>query len=548
MKRGRDLAPIVKDLCARGYLPKELPPAFQSGDYADYVSTTTVSFSSSRLTEGTIHNLARPGNGRRRTTIPHPLSFLGLAQSLERTYGDIAAIYARAPYPSSTPIRAPSSGSRAFIQSFFFEQRMKERARKAGRARFILAGDLSQCYSSIYTHSFSWALDGKEVSKQKFRTGASTSLRGNGIDLASQRIQSKQTKGVPIGPDTSLVLAELVLTAIDIRMVADLRSRSISFPFNAHRITDDFEYFAKSRGEAEDVLLAWERAANHFELEVNSLKTEIREIPEPFDDPWTIALRQTQVRKGNEMDLLDLFGLANQLVREYRTASILGYVIRRTSFDDRIYVNRGLWATYSDLLLASVIADPSSIRFATPAFENALLMGRSLDRDAMTRTFSEIISYHSMLEHGSIVSWCLYIMRRFDLRIDSSTASSVASMSDNVSLLLLREMEENSMIDGVGPDFSEFISRAEAIDALSTSDWLLAYEAAAHRWTSSTAFGSEPEMKSMLDSGVKFLDFGFVAPLGYGAPLQSQGGGSDAGDYENIGSALDAFAGSLTPF
>src|SRR5207248_321442 len=96
-------------------------------------------------------------------------------------------------------------------------------------------------YPSLYTHAIPWALHTKPVAKaNKGKTD------GDKIDKAVRDCSSGQTIGIPIGPDTSFVVAEIVLTAVD----AAIRTK---LPlFRGFRYLDDYEAAFVSRAEAEE--------------------------------------------------------------------------------------------------------------------------------------------------------------------------------------------------------------------------------------------------------------------------------------------------------
>jgi hypothetical protein len=62
----------------------------------------------------------------------------------------------------------------------------------------------------LYTHAIPWALHTKPVAKAN-----RNKTDGDKIDKAVRNCSSGQTVGIPIGPDTSFVVAEIVLAAVD---------------------------------------------------------------------------------------------------------------------------------------------------------------------------------------------------------------------------------------------------------------------------------------------------------------------------------------------
>src|SRR5271165_5093154 len=78
----------VHEILEKGYLPRELPPPFNSVSFAIYASQHGSSWPQHR-TRGVTHNLARPGGLRRPLKIPNPVSYFGLADIIANNTLDI---------------------------------------------------------------------------------------------------------------------------------------------------------------------------------------------------------------------------------------------------------------------------------------------------------------------------------------------------------------------------------------------------------------------------------------------------------------------------
>ena len=411
-----------------------------------------------------------------------------------------------------------------------FNDRPGKRAELGTRARFLLKSDLSQCYGSLYTHSLEWALTSKESAKEQRRLG----LRSPGADLDSAiRLgQLGQTKGIPIGPDTSLAVAELILSAMDHRFDQNLRSSSASGSLlPGFRLIDDFEYYASSRSEAEDALLAWELAASHFELQINIDKTEILALPHEVETDWVITLSQFQFDSRNATASLDslirFFSLVFRLSGEHPHGAVITKAIFQV-FKDCSLSSPQVRKTFVEFLMASLLVDPSSCKFVYIALERLRSIGAVIDTDVLSGTLNEVVVFHSRLEHGYVVSWALFMIHQFGLELSSEGASAVIEMSDNLSLLVLDAIDDAALIVPPMPSFATVLARAEEPGAPYGPDWLLAYEFAAQGKTSGTHVRSEPLMKLLLASGVRFLD-GATFPAGL---LSAQGVGGDEIEYE----------------
>ena len=92
------------------------------------------------------------------------------------------------------------------------------------------------------------------------------------IDRAMRNAQDGQTVGIPVGPDSSGVIAEVLLTAID-RRVRFRHSNAAAF-----RLVDDYEFGVDSLAEAEALIASLQEELSHFELALNPVKTRIIDL------------------------------------------------------------------------------------------------------------------------------------------------------------------------------------------------------------------------------------------------------------------------------
>ena len=76
--------------------------------------------------------------------------------------------------------------------------------------------DISSFYPSVYTHTIPWALHSKAVAKKN--KAKNDTYFGNILDGCSMGVQDWQTVGLPIGPDTSHIIAEIIGVAIDLQI------------------------------------------------------------------------------------------------------------------------------------------------------------------------------------------------------------------------------------------------------------------------------------------------------------------------------------------
>ncbi|MFN3807498.1 hypothetical protein [Asticcacaulis sp.] len=79
--------------------------------------------------------------------------------------------------------------------------------------------DVSKCFDSIYTHSIAWAV------KEKFfvKDNLNAVMFGSSFDELMQRMNLNETNGICIGPETSRIFAEIILSRIDKDVEDELR-------------------------------------------------------------------------------------------------------------------------------------------------------------------------------------------------------------------------------------------------------------------------------------------------------------------------------------
>jgi hypothetical protein len=171
-----------------------------------------------RLSEVCMHSVPRSGSLRRQLGLPNPVHYSTLCREIDDGWTEIAKHLSAASLAKSTPTFF-TRGARAVLPAVPNQADLipfRAAARAAGR--FVLTTDVSRFYSSIYTHSVPWALHTRAAAK---KAKHDYTLLGNRLDRWLRYMQDGQTMGIPIGPDASLVVAEIVLAALD----AELQSR-----------------------------------------------------------------------------------------------------------------------------------------------------------------------------------------------------------------------------------------------------------------------------------------------------------------------------------
>lgn len=147
------------------------------------------------------------------------------------------------------------------------------------RYRSLYALDVGRCFSSIYTHSISWAVKSKTFSKG---TTSITSTFGQRFDAAMQRSNYNETNGIPVGPEVSRIFAEIILQDVDRSSTKLLENEHKLFDgvqYTIKRYVDDIFIFSDSPEVSETVRRVYSDYLEDYKLYLNDAKERRYERP-----------------------------------------------------------------------------------------------------------------------------------------------------------------------------------------------------------------------------------------------------------------------------
>lgn len=146
------------------------------------------------------------------------------------------------------------------------------RHRIASTFPIVVHLDINNFYGSVYTHAIPWAVLGKQTAKAMHGNGTLNGHWSDTLDKLVRNCNQTQTIGIPIGPDTSRIVSEIILAAIDVDLTAKGTDVVTSQVF--HHI-DDYQLGAYSTAEAESHQAKFVAAIAAYELRLNEFKTKV---------------------------------------------------------------------------------------------------------------------------------------------------------------------------------------------------------------------------------------------------------------------------------
>jgi len=430
--------------------------------------------------------------------VPNPYSYLRLVDEVAAEWATLSVHWDQSTMSVSRP--RVSTTNKGISDNTSFRVREQRRLTAATRSRYRLRTDIAQCYGSIYTHSLSWALASKAAAKANLND---TSFPGATLDQLLREAQDGQTIGLPVGPESSLAAAEIILCAVDQR----LQDQYVPW-VDAFRAIDDYEIFVRTRSDAEATLHQLEAQLAHFELGLNASKTVIDVAPFLIEAPWKSRLTSL-MPLGSRIRTVQIRAYVNEvfaLAREHPNDPVVNYALRvAESFETSTAGHK--------LLVDAALA---TLRFSAPSIKFALLsiMNRlerlELDRAPLWSCLNELVTEAAKFEHSYEVTWGLWALLVSGGQLDESASAAVAGMEDPFSLVAYMRLSDLGRATGPTPPRLERL----ASETLSeTSDaWVLAHEANVRGWADPGSIKSSPFFDRLRELGVTFVNDD-VSPL-----------------------------------
>jgi len=465
----------IKRLISKGYFPSELPPPFTTellGKEAADMFTHFEGLNNGikkdfRETLNTNFSVPKVGLSRRRMGIPNPIHQIELSKVICDNWAKIEKIYDRSKISSSKQVEDKTNmQATTMIDSFgeFKEKCLQQSFDKL----YELKTDISKYFPTIYTHSIPWAIHTKSVAKTKRND---FTLLGNLLDKAVRSGQSGQTIGIPIGPDTSRIISEILGCTFD-KVLTDKFKNLIGF-----RYVDDCYFYFDSQSDAEQVFKHFQAVLTEYGLDINEEKTKIKKLPFPFESKWVIELSNYQIRKsqrGQRTDLKNFVSYSLDLVNKYPKDSVLKFAIKKLFYDK---VHKSNWKLFESLIFRMGISEPVIL----PDILKLLLTYESwVDKKKLKRFLHSIIAEHVYKGHDYEVSWSLWIAKSFLIKIKKVLAQQIFDSHDTISIIIGFDLMNSGLISkkiDLGSLMKE-VTKTGFINEW----WLLVYEGIIKKW------------------------------------------------------------------
>ncbi len=499
-------------LVRTAYFPQELPPAITTRYFADFCRIHYPSLNAQinallkRTTNFETFTVPRLNISRRNLAMVHPISQAAISLLITEHRKAIKSLISNSG-TSLYSTEEDASKQRAFV-GLDFRKWEVNRIHMCSEYPYVLQTDISQFFYTVYTHSIPWAVIGKTKVKTWLATGKKRRLDShwsNNFDRAMQSCHSRETFGIPVGPDTSRIIAEMLLAGIE----KDETFNPYLKGGTAFRLLDDCVIGFNDEEVARKALAALRSALWKYNLQLNEEKTRIVSSRDVFRKKWE-----------HDEDFLSLWS-SDAAIQEKQIYQLLD-----STLETCIEARSDLPAIRACVRMAGIknpganflIILDSLFRLArefprcTSHVVSFLINNQALcsgvARERTIRWVRMTLKRHLPHGHDFEVAWCLVACAIIGIKIRKEDISSTHAIPNSVLLALLGLLREKGLLE-VPLSHWPWRAHLKAMGVYSEA-WLPFYESIRRKWTTDkkmvSAVMSDPTLAAMLKANVTFLE------------------------------------------
>jgi hypothetical protein len=374
-------------------------------------------------------------------------------------------------------------------------------------ARFVLIADVSKFYSTIRTDS---------VAEHLMERGIRASWASDLVALY-RSCQAEPGLGLPIGPDASHAVAEIIMANEDVKL------RRVITKESGFRYVDDFECGFDQLSQAEDSLGALRIGMGRLGLALHPKKTRVLSIGTASEAGWAGQLRGFTFRSEPGAQRADILGYSNLLFglrTQWPDSVVIKFALTLTA---QVTFASANFATYEAMLYECARVEPGAIRYVLSEICRYRAMGHRISIDRLTESIVGIVADGVAQGNGNEVAWALWGAIVLQVPLPPATAAALERMDDGPVALLTLDAKRRGLISQLN---SHIWTRAMDEGGLWSKHWLLAYEGSVKMWlrpaNGKDFISKEPFFKFLRDSGTTF--YNLAAPLAVTMPFGLAGG------------------------
>lgn len=468
----------LKRLLECGFFPNELPPPFVSDDLARSRRHLSKHWPAGPLdkfvSSPESFPVPRHGRARRRLSLINPINHFKVSKLIADEWMTIRQFLSTSKISEFKPV-FDMEGYRTF-HDIDFDRIERRTTEILAQNSTCIKTDISRYYHTIYTHSIPWALYTKQYCKDN-RFSASFKLTlGDRLDRAIRQCQSDQTMGIPVGPDTSRVIGEIIGVAIE----RQLTSQLLHFDQRALRFVDDMYIGIETHENPSTIISAASRALSYFELDINIEKTAVLGVEENTEPDWISELRRFNISKfsGQQQTRIEeFFKKAIYLSGLHPKDGVLRYAIKKSR---SFLLKDGIYEYYFDWIMRICRHDSSCIPAMAQIFIENNYLKKNVNIEKLKRFIVGIIDNNINSHYAFEISWALFISKALKIPLSSDALNKILQMDSSICSLIVLDLNDSGLVDG--PIDLSLIEKSNVKENLDGPLWLLIYEASLKGW------------------------------------------------------------------
>lgn len=456
---------IYNKLLCKGLFPEKLEGILSSDQFGNWIIANEKTLN---VPEKSFHymtyKITRNNNAPRYLCIPHPIAYINLCKCLRNNWNEIVKIFTD-DY-SDTSMLTPkddNKNQRIFSMGSYDKNPIENSLliKKQFGKKYCVNADISNFYPSIYTHSISWALVNKDISKKDKKHNKWF----DSIDKSIRNCQDGESIGVHIGPDTSAIIAEIILSQIDKRLVSK---------FEYLRFIDDYKCFCEDMESAEKFICELTHNLEYYRLKLNTEKTKITEIPITIDTEWVRLLKSYPLKEENLIvdeksinAVMGLMDLSIELYIKHKDDSCIKYALQK--------IKKVEYQTYNEfeLIFRRICGIAYCYPYIIDLIEDFLKKNEFLDdilqfKNMLKGILNSFLKEHVKYGRSDVITWVFYYSIQYRIEIEKfqEYRDLIIRQNDPVSTLLCFIYAKVNKLDI--SDFEKIKSNED-----DTGDWWL---------------------------------------------------------------------------
>jgi Reverse transcriptase (RNA-dependent DNA polymerase) len=332
-------------------------------------------------------------------------------------------------------------------------------------------------------------------------------LYGNLIDLLSRNTQDAQTIGLPVGPDTSRLIAEIVGSAID----NEVQKKISKSKGRVFRFVDDFTIGCHDTAEAEKALAVIRKAANHFELELNFEKTLISKDIQTTLNGWKSLLRsQVPIAPYRDEDMKIFVFRVAEMAKLLPNINVERFAIQNARL---AFLGAEKWSFLENYLITLYKRNSTLVDIVSELF----VLRQELKKDVSLETVTTFIETRLPIlcdqQRNGEAAWLMSMAIKLELKLGNRSVEGFYEEVDPFIALLISDANKLGFVKGK-IDRSTWNSHLTT-PGLDEEMWLYGYEATLKGLSGSSISNKfikdHPYFSCLLDKKVEFYrsDQGF---------------------------------------